>query len=302
MPSIKKSKNSKHHENYLKYKKYYIKYGKENSGIYYKKNREEILENKRIHYRKNKLEILEKAKLYYSKNKENRKRYNKNYRIKNLETLKKRDRTYYWKNRAKIRDYKIKNSAKIVLQRKIYKEGIRQDILSHYSNSIVPKCKECGEKNRLLLTIDHINENGAKERRALGKKGGIEFYIWLKRRDYPSGYQVLCYNCNWLKRYNNKETTRSKYSKKIKIDLLSHYVDKDKKVRCSQCGEERLDLLTLDHIKGGGHIEQQKLGLKGTEYYRYLAKRNYPPGFRILCMNCNVSAARATISMMKIGV
>lgn len=58
------------------------------------------------------------------------------------------------------------------------------------------KCACCGETELLLLTLDHINENGAAERKEANNKGGKQFYQWLKNKDYPLGYQVLCFSCN----------------------------------------------------------------------------------------------------------
>jgi len=53
-----------------------------------------------------------------------------------------------------------------------------------------------------MLTIDHINGGGNKHRKSiLQDRGGVSFYRWLKRNGYPSGYQVLCWNCNLSKRY-----------------------------------------------------------------------------------------------------
>jgi len=52
------------------------------------------------------------------------------------------------------------------------------------------------------LTIDHINDDGAKERRLVAKTknwGGINIYWWLFVRGYPEGYQVLCMNCQFKK-------------------------------------------------------------------------------------------------------
>ena len=60
-------------------------------------------------------------------------------------------------------------------------------------------CACCGETALDFLTIDHINNNGNKHRKDLfGKKAvaGDMFYNWLIKNNYPSGYQVLCFNCN----------------------------------------------------------------------------------------------------------
>lgn len=62
------------------------------------------------------------------------------------------------------------------------------------------KCVCCDEPNLVFLTIDHISENGAEERKTLNKNGGSKFYRWLKKMSYPkTNYQVLCFNCNFAK-------------------------------------------------------------------------------------------------------
>lgn len=62
-------------------------------------------------------------------------------------------------------------------------------------------CKCCEETEPMFLTIDHINEDGAAHRQSLGGKhmAGKHFYNWLKKNNYPPGFQVLCFNCNFAK-------------------------------------------------------------------------------------------------------
>jgi hypothetical protein len=51
--------------------------------------------------------------------------------------------------------------------------------------------------------VDHINGGGNKE------KGNITRTYWLVVLEeipkYPNKYQLLCANCNWIKKYENKE-------------------------------------------------------------------------------------------------
>ena len=68
-------------------------------------------------------------------------------------------------------------------------------------------CKCCGESGLSFLTIDHIDGNGAEHRRELygasaKKATGMHMYSWLKKHSYPSGFQVLCFNCNTSKHIN----------------------------------------------------------------------------------------------------
>lgn len=74
-------------------------------------------------------------------------------------------------------------------------------IFTHYSGN-PPKCACCGETEIRFLELDHINGGGNKERKNLFKYyiGGKMFYRWLIQNNFPEGYQVLCCNCNNVKR------------------------------------------------------------------------------------------------------
>jgi hypothetical protein len=77
---------------------------------------------------------------------------------------------------------------------------VRLDVLTHYSGS-PSKCSCCGEDNIKFLTIDHINNNGAKDRKK--HRSTWAFFIWIKKNNYPEGLQILCYNCNMGRAYND---------------------------------------------------------------------------------------------------
>ena len=61
-----------------------------------------------------------------------------------------------------------------------------------------------------MLTLDHVNNDGRKHRRAIAKqKGwgvttvvGTEMWRWLRDNGFPPGFQVMCYNCN-ISKYRN---------------------------------------------------------------------------------------------------
>jgi len=63
------------------------------------------------------------------------------------------------------------------------------------------QCAYCKNSSLLFLTIDHINNDGAAHRRNLrtGGQNGHDIYAWLRKRNYPEGFQTLCYNCNCVK-------------------------------------------------------------------------------------------------------
>ena len=57
--------------------------------------------------------------------------------------------------------------------------------------------------------------------------------------------------------------------------------------RCACCGEQRLAFLTLDHVNNGGRAHRRQKGNQGV--YHELRRAGYPPGFRVLCFNCNLA-------------
>jgi len=87
-----------------------------------------------------------------------------------------------------------------------YRLNLKKEIMLHYSDGEI-KCKKCGFTDIRALTIDHINGKGHLHRQSLlkGEKGGNNFYLWLKRNSYPLGYQTLCMNCQFIKRFENEE-------------------------------------------------------------------------------------------------
>lgn len=65
------------------------------------------------------------------------------------------------------------------------------------------KCACCGETAHEFLTIDHIHDDGAEERRLHGggRTGGTAQYTRLRQQGWPKDrYQLLCMNCNFAKR------------------------------------------------------------------------------------------------------
>ncbi len=74
--------------------------------------------------------------------------------------------------------------------------------ISHYSPKL--SCKRCSFNNIDGLTIDHVDGGG----RAHLKNIKTDLYVWLRRNNFPSGYQVLCMNCNWIKRVENNESAK----------------------------------------------------------------------------------------------
>lgn len=100
-------------------------------------------------------------------------------------------------------------------------DKIRDEVFAAYGNI----CAVCGESHPAFLAIDHINGGGAAQRRVTG--GGHRLYLWLRKNNFPSGYQVLCHNHNWLKYVNHQSDETETYIKawraNVRKEVLSHY-------------------------------------------------------------------------------
>lgn len=100
------------------------------------------------------------------------------------------------------------NPAKMIAERKRgreYWQQLRHEVIMAYGGYV---CTCCGETEPMFLSIDHVNNDGAKHRRAIGefksngKGAGSRTLKWLKDNGYPRGFQVLCMNCNCGKQRN----------------------------------------------------------------------------------------------------
>ena len=92
--------------------------------------------------------------------------------------------------------------------------------------------------------------------------------------------KVKAYKQKWKE--NNRERCRE-YYRQGRRDVLSHY--SDGKLVCACCGESTFEFLCIDHINGGG--TKHRKSLPHHDIYRHLISENFPPGYRVLCHNCN---------------
>lgn len=64
--------------------------------------------------------------------------------------------------------------------------------------------------------------------------------------------------------------------------------------RCACCGETEPLFLSVDHIYNDGNQMRGSGGHPkgGTSFYQWIKRHKFPPGFQILCMNCNTGKHR----------
>ena len=128
-----------------------------------------------------------------------RKAAQERYRTNNRERFLENRRKWYAKNKKKVRQSQLKyqreNREKLYAYNRKwvqqYRAKLREELFAAYGG----KCVCCGESNPYFLELDHINNDGASERR----KHGNQFVEWvtLRKRGFPKEkHQLLCANCN----------------------------------------------------------------------------------------------------------
>lgn len=114
--------------------------------------------------------------------------YNRKHYLKFRESYKAAAKKYYDNNKAAIQ-----------ARRKPYRDAQRCKAIEHLGG----KCLGCGFDDFRALQIDHINGGGNQERKQLSC--GPTGYYKLVIEDTTGKYQLLCANCNMIKRIENGE-------------------------------------------------------------------------------------------------
>ena len=159
------------------------------------------------------------------------------------------------------------------------------------------KCEMCGKevnvtgnKQKFCPSCSAINFKMIKKKY---RESHLEQEKQQKKR-YRETHkeEINAYMKKWSK--NNRDKRRSicnKSSKKLydkrRIQVLEYYGGRPPKCAC--CGENHIEFLGIDHIKGGGVKHRKKIKSKYNNIYSFLVRNNFPKGFRVLCYNCNLS-------------
>jgi hypothetical protein len=219
---------------------------------------------------------------------ERQRKYHKWY-FRHLESARKRGEKWRREHPEYNKEYFARSEVKDKMREYVRKwqKDLKEEVFSHYSSG-APECACCGEMRIEFLTIDHIGGGGNRHRKEIG--GSSTIYLWLKRNNYPPGFRVLCFNCNFL--VFKQKVRCAKYPRhqgrriNLRLEVLYHYSNGASVCKC--CGEGNIDVLTIHHVGGGGlkHLEEI-----GGDICGWLKRNNYPPGFQVLCWNCNEAKA-----------
>jgi hypothetical protein len=161
---------------------------------YTRTHKKETAERNKLYRETHKDHIIERSYNYYHANKDKLIAINKEYR-----------RTHKKEVAAIVKLYDATHRKEISAN--LLK--LKTEVLIHYGNGKCA-CVKCGYSDIRALSIDHINGYGNHHRRTDGLGGGTDTYRWLKKNNYPNGYQTLCMNCQFLKKVENKEGSNKK--------------------------------------------------------------------------------------------
>ncbi len=152
---------------------------------------------------------------YYLKNRERLLLKARGYYEENSETIKERTRQWYQNHKDEpgfkkvtseyAHKYYLKHRGEKLLYHKERWLKHRMILINYFGG----KCERCGFSDYRALQIDHINGGGSREMRNLViLKAPLRYLERIKKN--RGEYQLLCANCNWIKKYENKETAKKR--------------------------------------------------------------------------------------------
>lgn len=120
-----------------------------------------------------------------------------------------------YKNEQKIKmgQYYKKFRIKILNGQYARNKAVKVMVLTHYGKGGKLQCcwKGCLVIDLDCLTLDHINDDGYKERKGKTDAGGGTSFFWkLVQKDFPRGFQTLCGSHQWKKEILRRRRNRGK--------------------------------------------------------------------------------------------
>ena len=108
------------------------------------------------------------------------------------------DRISYYKS------FREKNKVRIKEQKIKYESKSRMEIFILLGE----KCVLCGFSDKRALQIDHINGDGFSDKNRCRNSSSFRRRVCDSIKKGENRYQILCANCNWIKRHENNEHIR----------------------------------------------------------------------------------------------
>lgn len=108
-----------------------------------------------------------------------------------------KDRKEYHKNYSKEWNSKKENKDHL----REYRNRIKLSMIDILGG----KCIKCGFSDIRALQVDHIDSIGRKDEARNGKGGMYHKQVIKSVLNKENKYQLLCANCNWIKKVENNE-------------------------------------------------------------------------------------------------
>ena len=141
---------------------------------------------------------------YKKLNKEKFKKWNNDWRKKTgYSTI------YYQRNKEKLRSQSRLLYAALSQEKRIryaeIKRASRLKLKLELFEKMGGKCSKCGFSDHRALQIDHINGGGTKDIKNHKTVLRYQKSVLFSVESGEKKYQILCANCNWIKRFERKE-------------------------------------------------------------------------------------------------
>lgn len=149
-------------------------------------------------------------------------------------------------------------------------------------------CKDCSApvKPGRSLCVAHMN--AAILRRRANSRYKKENGLCDKCKNTPAEHNMSMCRMH-LDKYADAISERNR---KLKLETFNAYGGPHCAcLRCPQRELEMISMLTIDHINGGGNKHRKEISKDrgGVCFYRWLKQNKYPPGYQVMCWNCNLS-------------
>ena len=95
----------------------------------------------------------------------------------------------------------------------------------------------------------------------------------------------LCANCGGAMPCKKCGAKHKKRHLAARDKVFNHYGN-----QCECCGESNILFLSVDHINNDGASHRKEIGRGRIN--QWLINNNFPPGFQLLCFNCNLGKYR----------
>ena len=185
--------------------------GLERARKYREIHREELNAKSRAYYYKN----IDKIRVHNASRQEQRRATTNAYYQKHKEKILKRTNANYHSHPEKNKEYEENRKDERIIRGQSTRKKYRTIIFQRLSDNEI-KCSNhnClvpgGCKDIRALQIDHIHGGGNLQWKKLGLADfqRYKYLVNLPVKELKKDYQVLCANCNWIKKYEKGEVNQ----------------------------------------------------------------------------------------------